>query len=158
MKTRFWPPWSVRFPYWGNFGMPDHWFRVEQHSEQETRSLLGFVGVLVRCQWPDLALLKFADGRREVFRTEHLLALDGPEEPWRSPRAKPTGTTGPQPQRTHLLSEKRVTGRAHTPKTECQRGHPFDEANTGWEQGKHGAHRICRACKNLRRRVVRVKA
>ena len=131
--------------------MLERYYRVV-HSEQENRALMGYVGALVRLQWPDLTLLEFADGRREVFRVEQLLALDGSEEPWRSPRAKPTGTAGPHPQRTHLLEDTLPRGKTH-----CRRGHPFDEANTIWEKGPHGQHRTCRACKNARRRMANVK-
>ena len=134
--------------------MPE-WYRVER-SEQESRVLIGFVGTIVLRQPPDLVLLQFADGRREVFRaTDQLVAMDGPEEPWRSPQARPGWLKSEHPRWTHLPHELRNSRATH-----CQRNHPWDEANTIWETSKNKGkvHRTCRACKNLRRLVTLVKS
>lgn len=37
--------------------------------------------------------------------------------------------------------------------TECPKGHPFDEANTGWEYPRGQPRRICRACRREYKRA-----
>ena len=129
------------------------YYRVK-HRDPECSALIGFVGALVSEKPPDLVLLEFADGRREVFRTGQLVAMDGPEEPWRSPDPKVTGMGDRQLRRTHVPYELVRLRRTH-----CQRNHPWNEENTIWELSKKTGtrHRLCRACKNWRRSIAGVK-
>lgn len=47
--------------------------------------------------------------------------------------------------------ENILRGRSHVAlnilKTHCKHGHPFDEANTYWQDTRKGRERVCRACK-----------
>lgn len=40
-------------------------------------------------------------------------------------------------------------------KTECPKGHPYDEKNTRWVNSEHGVARQCRACSKIRARTRR---
>jgi hypothetical protein len=56
---------------------------------------------------------------------------------------------------TDNMRDMAVKGRhvsPHRQMTHCSRGHPFDEKNTFWKDGKY---RICRACRALRARLER---
>lgn len=47
----------------------------------------------------------------------------------------------------------------HAKKDRCPQNHPYDEANTAWEERPNGRRaRHCRACMNGRRRVIRGSA
>lgn len=58
--------------------------------------------------------------------------------------------TNEEHSREHAL-EPDGAGTRNARKTHCPRGHPYDEANTRWYQGK----RTCRACARERSRVKR---
>ena len=41
----------------------------------------------------------------------------------------------------------RASSKHPSHQTACARGHPFDEANTGWQQGRYGLQRYCKTCR-----------
>ena len=52
-------------------------------------------------------------------------------------------TSAENTRRGMLRQVNEVTWKARREKTECQRGHPFDEENTKWDAN---GHRMCREC------------
>jgi hypothetical protein len=54
-------------------------------------------------------------------------------------------------QRANVLRGRGISAE-NARKTHCKRGHPFDEMNTGYCQGRYGRQRVCRACGALAKR------